>query len=185
MGDAGRFPRVSMAVALEDAAPAYESFCGLLRSRGPTLNLLFEQARMASEREGDTVMRDAFAGALIWALHGMLRQYWETAGASKAEWRRAGPLITGYSVGQILSAALDNVRHFEDWDTEKSAALLDRRNVRILCMVLGLPAKKSAKHPPFRGNVSWALLGALSQSTGYGAIESLVREFARHLIGTA
>lgn len=173
-----------MAVAIEPAAPAYESFCGLLRSRGPTLNLLFEQARMASEREGDTVMRDAFAGALIWTLHGMLRQYWETTGASKAQWRRAGPLIAGYSIGQILTAALDNVRHFEDWDNEKSAVLLERRNVRVLCAALALPVKKSAKSAPFRGNVSWALLGALSQSTGYGALETLVREFARHLIGT-
>lgn len=173
-----------MSDAVETAAPAYESFCGLLRARGPTLNLLFEQARMASEREGDAIMRDAFAGALIWGLHGMLRQYWQTAGASKAEWRRAGPLVAGYSVGQILAAALDNLRHFEDWDNEKSGALLQRRSVRVLCAVLALPVKKSAKHPPFRGNVSWAVLGGLSNGTDYGAIEKLVREFARHLIGT-
>lgn len=170
-----------MPVDVETAANPYEAFCNALRSRGPTLNLLFEQARISPEREGDTVLRDAFAGALIGVLAGMLEQYWLCLSGTKYEWKRMGALLGGYSIAQILSAGLDNSRHFEDWDKEKTAAFLQHRSVKVLSAVLGIPVKKTSKHAPFRGNVSWALLETLSAGGGYRSIESLVREFAASL----
>lgn len=149
------------AAEVENSAAAYHAFCRMLRSRGPTLNMLFEQARISPEREGDTVLRDAFAGALVSVLHGM----------------HAGPAIRGCSVAQILAAALDNLRHFEQWDSEKTAIMLQHRSVRVLC-ALGIPLKKNSKHPPFHGNVYWAVLEAFGTGAGYGSIEALVREFA-------
>lgn len=162
-----------------ELAPAtkYEEFCRSLRSRGPTLNLLFEQARVSPEREGDTILRDTFAGAIVSVLHGMLSEYWLSSSGTKDRWKRAGTSVAGYSIGQILTAALDNFRHFEQWDCEKPADLLKRRSVKVLCAVLGLDGKKTSKHPPFRGNVCWPALEALSRG-GYGTLEALAREFA-------
>jgi hypothetical protein len=143
--------------------------------------MLFEQARVSPEREGDTVLRDAFAGALITVLHDMLRDYWVSVGATKSEWKHAGPRINGCSVAHVLSAALENLRHFEEWDCERRSVFLERRSVKVLCTALSIPLKKTSKHVPFRGNVCWAVLEALGGSGGYGAIEALVREFAASL----
>lgn len=102
-----------MAVEIE-APPTptpYEAFCQTLRSRGPTLNLLYEHARVSPEREGDTIVRDAFASAIIAVLHGMLRDYWVSLGAKKHSWKHAGPRIDGCSIGQVLSEAKDKTPH--------------------------------------------------------------------------
>lgn len=170
-----------MSVELEAPATPYEEFYRVLRARGPTLNLLFEQARVSPEREGDTILRDAFAGAVISVLYGMLRAYWLSIGGTKWQWRCSGPTVGGYSIGQILAAALDNARHFEDWDSEKAATIVQLRSVRVLSAVLALELKKNSKRLPFRGNVSWAILGALTRAEGYRALETLVREFAQAL----
>jgi hypothetical protein len=156
----------------------HETFSNVLRLRGPTLNLLFEQARISPEREGDTVVRDAFAGAIVTVLHDMLRRYWAAQSGSKAQWKHAGPKRNGCSVPQILAAALDNFRHFEEWDAEKPATLAQLRSVKVLCAALDIPLKKTAKHMPFRGNICWFVLDVLSAGEGYGHIDALVREFA-------
>jgi|GEM_PF-6938484 len=169
-------------IAGEPSIPAaYEAFCSVLRLRGPTLNLLFEQARISPEREGDGVVRDAFAGAIVTVLHDMLRVYWQAKDGSKADWKHAGPKIKGFSAGQIVAAALDNLRHFEEWDSQKLATLPQMRSLKVLCAVLDIPLKKSAKRMPFRGNVCWPVLDALSAGEGYGRIDALVREFASAL----
>lgn len=170
-------------MSVELAAPAspYEHFCSTLRSRGPTLNLLFEQARVSPEREGDTIVRDAFAAALVTVLHGMLRELWASLGGTKTSWKGAGPLVNGLSIGQILAAAVDNSRRFEEWDREKVPELLAHRSVRVLCVILAISVKKAPKHPPFRGSVCWAILEALGGGGDYRAIEALVREYAANL----
>lgn len=169
-------------IAEEQPAPAaFDQFCSALRLRGPTLNLLFEQARISPEREGDVVVRDAFAGAIVTVLHDMLRGYWESQEGTKAEWKHVGPKISGCSIPQIVAAALDNLRHFEEWDSEKPASLAQLRSVKIVCAVLNIPFKKSAKRLPFRGNVCWPVLEMLSGGEGYGRIDALVRDFATAL----
>jgi hypothetical protein len=171
-----------MSVGVETAAPTpYEAFFRALRSRGPTLNLLFEQARVSPEREGDTIVRDAFASAIVTVLHDMLRDYWSSIGGTKNEWKRAGLPLNGYSVAQVLAAALDNSRYFEEWDREKMPALLRRRSVKTLCALLGIQYKKPSKNRPFCGNVCWAVLETLAGGAGYGGIEASVREFAQQL----
>lgn len=170
-----------MSIEVEPPPSAYDAFCAALRARGPTLNLLFEQARISPEREGDTILRDAFAGALVTVLHGMLHDYWVSESGTKYEWKHTGAPASGWSVAQILSAALDNLRHFEEWDSEKAESMLGRRSVKVLCSALAIPSKKTSKHAPFRGNVCWAVLEMLSAGGGYGALEALVREFAAAL----
>ncbi|HET9095388.1 MAG TPA: hypothetical protein VFN37_01895 [Candidatus Baltobacteraceae bacterium] len=168
-------------VDVESASSAYDTFCAALRARGPTLNLLFEQARVSVEREGDTIVRDAFAGAVVTVLHGMLHDYWVSQSGTKYEWKHASAPANGWSVAHVLSASLDNLRHFEEWDSEKAALMIGRRSVKVLCSALAIPFKKTSKHAPFRGNVCWAVLETLSEGGGYGAIEALVREFAAAL----
>lgn len=170
-----------MCVDVESAAHPYDIFCSVLRSRGPTLNLLFEQARISPEREGDTILRDAFAGALVTVLHGMLHKYWLSLNGTKDEWKHAGAPAGRWSVAQLLSAALDNLRHFEEWDSEKGASMIQRRSVRVLCAALTIQLEKTSKRAPFRGNVCWAVLEALSEGGGYGPVEALVRDFAAAL----
>ena len=171
---------VVVTIEAERATP-YASLCDALRSRGPTLNLLFEQARMALDRESDTVLRDAFAGTIAVVLHDMVRGYWRAQSGSKTEWKDAGPKIAGFSLPQILAAAVDNFRHYEEWDTQKGATLTQVRSVRILAAVLGIPLKKHSKRPPFRGNVCWPVLEALASGAGYTRMDAIVREFALNL----
>lgn len=112
---------------------------------------------MALERDEDTVLRDAFAGAIITVLHDMLRAYWVAQSASKKSWKHIAPKIAGFSIPQILEAALDNVN------------------------VLDIPMKKSAKRAPLRGSVAWPVLVALSTGGSYAQIQSLVQQVAENL----
>lgn len=74
-----------------------------LRSHGPTLNLLFEYARAASD--DDATVREAFAGAIALVLHDLVRRFWKECGANKHDWKSVGPLLDGYSIPQLLAAA--------------------------------------------------------------------------------
>lgn len=78
-------------------------------------------------------------------------------------------------------AWFDNARHFEEWDAQKAATMLQRHSVKVLCAALAIETKKNSKHAPFRGNVCWAVLEAVSAGSGYGTIEALVRQYADEL----
>lgn len=159
----------------------YARLCESLRSRGPTLNLLFEQARFSLERDGDGLVRDAFAGTIVLVLHEMLDAYWRDNKGSRAQWKRAHPTFRGYSVPQVLAAALDNFRYYADWDAQKPSTVAQVRSVRILTSVLQIHVKKNAKRPAFRGNVCWAVLEQLAEGGGYTRLDALVRESAQTL----
>ncbi len=136
---------------------------------------------MALDRESDTILRDAFAGTIAVVLYDMVRGYWRAQSGSKAEWKDAGPKIAGFSLPQILAAAVDNFHHYEEWDAQKAATLTQVRSVRILSAVLSISIKKHSKRPPFRGNVCWPVLEALANGGGYTRLDALVREFALNL----
>lgn len=158
-----------------------DAFNAALRARGPTLNLLFEQARVSADREGDTILRDAFAAAIVTVLEAMVRGYWNSLNGTKNEWKHAGIPINGYSIAQILVAAVEDSRCHGEWDREKPSTLTQRRSVKILCAALGIELKKNSKQRPFCGNVCWAVLEALSNGSGYGGVEAHVRAFATAL----
>jgi hypothetical protein len=164
-----------------DQVRPYDLFSDALRTRGPTLNLLFEQARVSPAREGDTVVRDVFAGAIVAVLHEMVREFWVVHNARKSQWKRLGPRVAGYSVPQILAAALENFRMYERWDAAKTEEIAQERSVKILCAVLGVPLKKNAKRLPFRGNVCWSVLDTLTDGAGYARLDAMVRQFAEEL----
>lgn len=126
-------------------------------------------------------MRDVFAGAIVAVLHEMLREFWVVHNARKSQWKRLGPHVAGYSVPQILSAALENFRKYEQWDAAKAEEIAEERSVKVLSAVLGLPLKKNAKRLPFRGNVCWSVLDTLTDGTGYARLDNMVREFAEQL----
>lgn len=159
----------------------YSAFCETLRSRGATLNLLFEQARLSLERDEDTIVRDAFGSAIIVVLHDMLRDYWIAQEASKKAWKHTEPKIGGFSIPQILEAAVDNIRHFEDWQADRNTSIAHVRSVRVLSSVLDVPVKKNAKRAPLRGNVAWGVLVALSSGSSYAQIHSLVQQVAENI----
>ena len=94
-----------MAVAEEEilVSEPLARFTQALRSHGPTLNLLYEYARAASEE--DAAVRDAFAGAIAAVLHDRLRRLWTECGATKQHWKSLGPIVEGHAVPQIVAAA--------------------------------------------------------------------------------
>jgi hypothetical protein len=87
---------------LERDSP-YTRLCDALRRHGPTLNLLYEYARTASDEEHN--LREAFATAIAAVLHDVLRRFWKECGRGKHEWKTSGPLVHGCSVPQVISAA--------------------------------------------------------------------------------
>jgi hypothetical protein len=175
---------MSAVAELEPVTSPTQRFYDSLRGRGPSLNLLFEQARIALDREDDTILRDAFAGTIAVVLNDMLRSLHRTMRGSKSDWKNCGPRIAGHSIAQIVGAAAENYRHYELWDVSKPDEVWSMRSARILADVLGLPAKKSRKQPPFRGNVCWAVLDTVTGGTGYTRLDALVREFAGDLSKT-
>jgi hypothetical protein len=61
------------------------------------------------------VARGVYAGSIAIVLSNMLQSFRVNIAATQDEWRKATPLFFGCSVGQILEASANNVRHSDEW----------------------------------------------------------------------
>jgi hypothetical protein len=79
----------------------------------------------------------SYAGALILVLSGLLSALRDDLEAPKDEWRSAGPLVGGYSIGAIIEAAANNFRHEDEWMKTREPSERQLSSLRVLEAAFG------------------------------------------------
>ena len=111
------------------------------------------------------LLSSTLAGAIFVILNNLLIRLKLDLGASHEEWRLAAPLIKGQSVGQIVSAAAANFRHFDEWSATRMPTKEQLKSMNVLCAVLGCPVQSAKGFPTIRSNVCGAVLEHLVQGS--------------------
>ena len=75
-------------------------------------------------------------GSVILLLSSTLQRFQEDSAAGAEEWNLAAPLFGGHSVGQVIVAAANGVRHDDEWAKTRVAKPIQRRSQDILSKAL-------------------------------------------------
>ena len=96
-----------------------------------------DQREASSDRRGAASYGEAtYAGSLVMLLSGMLLRFKDDIEVSEDDWRGAGPLMNGISVGQLLVAAANGMRHQDEWNKTRPAKPQQRRSQDVLALAL-------------------------------------------------
>jgi hypothetical protein len=107
------------------------------RARHPTQALDHEAYHRITERKGATeVARGIYAGAIVVILSRMLQSFAANIGAQRDEWMVSGPSFERYSLGMILEASANNVRHGDEWAVTRPPNAQQLKSITILAAVL-------------------------------------------------
>lgn len=120
-----------------------------------------------------------FAGAILVVLNNLLRRCQEDLGADDARWKAAGLMLSGYSVGSVVSAAAANFRHHEEWAREPQPDKQQTKSMAVLCAILGQPLMTNGL-PTIRTNVCRQILMAISAGSS-DRLYRLIFDYAKAL----
>jgi hypothetical protein len=148
----------------------------MLRGEMPTHNSF-----VASEEGGQIeVGRDACAGALFVILN-VLLQGIRTELKCESIWKFTATLNHGYSIGQVIEAASNNFRHYDewtmDWVANKAFTSQQMRSVKVLAKALD-----ETEFRMLSGNVCGRLLLSLSSNGNFNDFEGMIMKFAQDLV---
>lgn len=109
-------------------------------SRHPMQNLDYDAYHRTNDAtDAAEVARGVYAGSIAIVLINMLQSFRVNIAATQDEWKKAAPLFDGYSVGQILEASANNVRHAEEWQTTRPPTRQQMNSIQVLSAVLHEP----------------------------------------------
>lgn len=108
------------------------------------------------------IARGVYAGTISVVLSRMLSSFRGNIEATSGEWREAPPSIGGHSVGEIIEASANNVRHADEWRTALIASPQQMKSVRVLAAVLNEPIPFGGRIHPFAREISPETLEVLS-----------------------
>lgn len=151
------------------------------RGEAPVLHLNPKAYHAATEAivEAD-LLSSTLAGAIFVILNNLLTRLKLDLNTSNDEWRLATPIVQGQSLGQVVSAAAANFRHFDEWAATKTPNRNQLESMNVLCAVLDCPVLSPQGFPTIRSNVCWTVLEHLVQ----GSIDTLHKstfDFAKSL----
>lgn len=109
------------------------------------------------------------AGSIAVIVNSLFQRLKADVNASGKEWHQAGPAYSGYSVGEIFSAAAANFRHYDEWASTRSATPQQLVSMSVLGGLLNKPITTEHGFPTIRTNVCGMVLMQLSR----GSIEEL------------
>lgn len=80
-----------------------------------------------------------YAGSVAMVLSKSLLAFKSNISANEDEWRKSAPLFNGCSVGQILEASANNVRHNDEWAKSRPPTSQQLRSIHVLATALNEP----------------------------------------------
>lgn len=111
-----------------------------MKSRHPMHSLDYDAYHRTNDATGAAeVARGVYAGSIAIALNNMLQSFRINIVATQDEWKKAAPLFDGCSVGQILEASANNVRHAEEWQTTRPPTRQQMNSIQVLSAVFREP----------------------------------------------
>ncbi len=110
------------------------------RGKSPTCGIDYDAYHRTNDAMSSAeVARGVYAGSIVVVLNNALQSFRVNIAATQDEWEKALPLFHGCSVGQILEAPANNVRHAEEWQTTRPPTRLQMKSIQVLSAALQEP----------------------------------------------
>lgn len=104
--------------------------------------------------------RDVYPGCIVLMASYALTRFRDDIGCSTTDWRSKGPIRGGHSVGEILVASANGVRHQDEWFKSHPPTAQQLKSMQVLRDVLGdEPAHNTMAYSAGRCEEVLALLG--------------------------
>lgn len=111
-----------------------------MKSPHPMHSLDYDAYHKTNDAMGAAeVARGVYAGSIAVVLNNMLQSFRVNVVATQDEWKKAAPLFDGCSVGQILEASANNVRHAEEWQATRPPTRQQMNSIQVLSAALREP----------------------------------------------
>ena len=126
------------------------------------------------------LISSTLAGSIFVVQNNLLQRLKRDLNASDDDWHQAAPIINGSSVGEILSAAAANFRHYDEWAAAKTPSTQQEDSMKVLCCLLNMPLQTPHGLPTIRTNICGSALLQIC----HGSIEKLhevVIDYAKSL----
>jgi hypothetical protein len=153
------------------------------KSPHPLFGLDYDAYHRTNDAMGAAeVARGVYAGTVAVVLSNMLQSFRTNIVATQDEWKKSAPLYDGCSVGQILEASANNVRHAEEWQATRPPDKRQLSSIQVLATVLGEPLDPAdgSRHRLAR-EVSPETLQLLSGGD-LMQLEAVVFQFAQNML---
>lgn len=92
--------------------------------------------QIADEQRAAGHGASSYAGCVILLLSGALLRFKDDAEATAIEWNQSAPLFNGCSLGQVIVAAANGVRHDDEWAKTRTATPKQKASQEILTKAL-------------------------------------------------
>jgi hypothetical protein len=173
-------PSLTILFALFDAARQREkdSVAELSNLRPLAGSPFFGRAQIEKYHEANDKVGAAqlalqsYAGPIVLVLNGLLLALRDDLQCSQQDWRSAGPIIGGYSIGAFLEAAANNFRHEDEWTKTRAPNHRQLASIRVLEAAFGKKFRdiSGSRHSP---NIAPEALELLAD----GDAENVSRKF--------
>lgn len=148
----------------------------------PLFSIDYGAFHEANDRaSANEVARGVYAGAIMIFLSKALQAFRADIEAKDAEWSVAGDQWAGCSVGQIVAASANNVRHNDEWATTNPPSKTQLPSLQVLSAVLGEPLPTNGRPHKLAREVSPETLRLISNGSFEG-LEKSVFGFAKALL---
>lgn len=124
-----------------------------------------------------------FAGSILVVMNNLLQRFKLDLNVSREKWCSSAPHFSGYSLGEVISAAAANFRHHDEWASSPHPTNQQLVSMNILAPILGVQPIDERGFRTIRSNVCREILEALSA----GSVEHLhshLFKFAQNLGNT-
>jgi hypothetical protein len=162
--------RLSAAEAAAMAAGCYR----------PMASPAYQEAWQAHYDEEGTAQsgRDVYPGCIVLMASYALGRFRDDIGCTSVDWKSSGPLFGGRSVGEILTASANGVRHQDEWLKTRTHTPQQLNSIQVLKDALGEPAATSVVYSAGRCEQVLDLLG---QGRGFDGLTSSMFLFAHDI----
>ncbi len=138
--------------------------------------------RLNEEIGAEEVAKGLYAGAIAVFLGRSLMTFQTDIGADHSEWSKSGPRFGGRSVGEVVAATANNVRHNDEWHISRPPSPMQLKSMRVLADVLREPLVDDGRAHRFGREVAPDTLKVLSEGD-FDRLEANVFAFTNDLIG--
>jgi len=136
----------------------------------------------ANDQAGSNdVAKAIYAGTVTIFLNKSLGSFRSDIDATEAEWATALPVFSGHSLGQVLTATANNVRHNDEWQTATKPNSRQLASMRILAAALNEPLAVDGRNHRFGRDVAPEVLKAIS-GDDFQRLEKHVFSFTNELL---
>jgi hypothetical protein len=152
------------------------------RHTSPTGDIDYDAYHRTNDAMGaKEVACGVYAGSIAIVLSNMLQSFRANIVATQDEWKKATPLFFGCSVGQILVASANNVRHADEWQTTRPLKPEQMKSIQVLSAALQEPlVPPDGSRHRFSREVSPETLHLISDGD-FGRLEANLFNFANDL----